>query len=164
MQLSSSSTNMIVALVYGCVFTVILSSCNFTDKKTNTDSPEVVAKPASRSEKECYHYYSGRDTVLMDLFVRNGRAEGKITYQFFEKDRNDGNFSGELKGDTLVADYEFNSEGTKSTRQVVFLKQGDKLTEGYGDVEEKNGKMVFKNLPAVTFGNVVLTKGECIVK
>ena len=54
------------------------------------------------------------------------------------------------------------SEGTQSVRQVVFLIKGETAIEGYGDIEEKDGKMVFKNLSSVVFGKgVILKKEDC---
>ena len=67
-----------------------------------------------------------------------------------------------MNGDTLLADYKFMSEGKLSTRQVIFLIQGDDAIEGYGNSEEKDGKMVFKNINEVVFGKgLILKKAEC---
>ncbi len=56
-----------------------------------------------------------------------------------------------MKGDTLLADYTFMSEGKQSVRQVVFLIKDTAAIEGYGDVEERNNKMVFKNISQIPF-------------
>ena len=54
------------------------------------------------------------------------------------------------------------SEGKLSARQVIFLLKDSTATEGYGDMEEKDGKMVFKNTNDITFGTgLVLKKAEC---
>jgi hypothetical protein len=67
-----------------------------------------------------------------------------------------------MKGDTLLADYFFLSEGTRSIRQVAFLKRGNSLLEGYGNIEEQNGKTVFKKDKGLSFGNgIILEKGTC---
>ncbi len=41
---------------------------------------------------------------------------------------------------------------------VIFLKKGNTLVEGFGDVEEKSGKMIFKNTGGVKFDESVLLK------
>ena len=67
-----------------------------------------------------------------------------------------------MNGDTLLADYTFQSEGTESVRQVAFLKKGDGFVEGYGDVEDQGGKMVFKNTAMLDFGSgTAFTKVPC---
>ena len=80
----------------------------------------------------------------------------------FEKDKNNGIFEGELHGDTLIAEYTFTSEGKESIRQVAFLKKGNQLFEGFGDMEDKNGKMMFKNISTLKFGeSMVFNKTDC---
>ncbi|RYG11970.1 MAG: hypothetical protein EOO07_19775 [Chitinophagaceae bacterium] len=90
-------------------------------------------------------------------------TSGKLNYKLKEKDSNTGTIKGEMRGDTLLAEYTFNSEGTQSVRQVAFIKKGDQLLEGFGDVEQKDGKMVFKNTPKLTYGqSIVFEKVDCL--
>jgi len=79
-----------------------------------------------------------------------------LSYSLFEKDSNKGTISGEVKGDTILAEYNFDSEGMRSTREVVFLKRDRKLYEGFGEVEEKNGKTVFKDRSKLKFGDAIV--------
>jgi hypothetical protein len=110
----------------------------------------------------CYGYTKGRDTVKMSMQIRGKEVSGDLTYNLYEKDKNVGSIAGELIGDTVLVDYTFNSEGSKSVRQVAFLKKGDQLTEGYGDVAEQNGKTVFKDRSKLKFaGIIVLSKDSC---
>ncbi len=82
--------------------------------------------------------------------IRNGNlVTGELVYDYFEKDKNTGTIKGEMKGDTLFAEYIFMSEGINSVREVAFLQKGDDLIEGYGDVEEQTAKIVFKNKAAL---------------
>ena len=54
------------------------------------------------------------------------------------------------------------SEGILSTRQVIFLIKNNIAKEGYGKMEEKNGKMVFKDMKSVSFETgLALNKVEC---
>ena len=67
-----------------------------------------------------------------------------------------------MKGDTLMLDYTFNSEGIESERQVVILRKGNQLFEGYGDMEEKKGKLIFKDVSSLNFkGGIVFNKIDC---
>ncbi|MES2575447.1 MAG: hypothetical protein V4572_10930 [Bacteroidota bacterium] len=119
----------------------------------------VVEKNLS---KECYLGIINKDTFSMSLEIKgNEISSGELNYNFFEKDKNEGTLAGELKGDTLFADYTFTSEGVSSVREVAFLKKGNTYTEGFGDIVENNGKVVFKNAKQLKFGKLVLSKVDC---
>jgi hypothetical protein len=51
----------------------------------------------------------------------------------------------------LTADYTFKSEGKSSTRQVAFLISDTGVTEGFGPMEEKDGKSIFIDLKSINF-------------
>ncbi|SHN67044.1 hypothetical protein SAMN05444395_10462 [Flavobacterium fryxellicola] len=100
----------------------------------------------------------------MQLMVKGNQVtSGKLSYNFYEKDKNEGTLIGVLKGDTLVADYTFMSKGISSVRQVVFLRKGNIYVEGYGDVVEvASGKVIFKDIKQLKFdGKSVLSKVDC---
>ena len=113
--------------------------------------------------EECYIGILKKDTVLMSLKIKGNQvSSGELSYKFFEKDKNEGTFIGEMKGDTLFGDYTFMSEGVSSVRQIAFLKKGNTYTEGYGDIQESNGKLIFKNTKQLKFdGKIVLSKTDC---
>ena len=139
-------------------------SCN---KKAETEAketiaPDVEAPAVVAVEKECYEFVKNKDTVTLSLTKNENDASGSLTFNWFEKDDSNGVFKGMFKGDTLVADYTFQAEGTSSVREVVFLKKGESFLPGYGDMQEKGSKTVFKNPKALQFdANVVLSKTAC---
>lgn len=146
-------------------------SCNSeqANKKTEdstavvkTDTA-VVATNAPINTSDCYQYVKNRDTASLKLNVTGEELTGELSYKLFEKDSNSGKIAGELKGDTIIAEYTFNSEGMRSVREVVFVKKADgKLYEGTGDVMEKGGKTIFKNRSALKFGqSIVFSKADC---
>jgi len=143
---------------------VIMVSCK-KEAKEEVVMPTVqdempVEEPAV---KECYLAIIKKDTISLNLTVKDSSLEqGELHYNFFEKDKNQGTLSGTFKGDTLFADYTFMSEGKSSVREVVFLKKGNIFIEGYGDVEEKDGKTVFKDKKKLFFDSkIVLSKTDC---
>lgn len=141
-------------------------SCNENPKEVapivNTSDSTTVENKVSAPVTSCYAGYSKKDTFKMKVELLDKVVTGTLAYQFYEKDNNKGTLSGIRKGDTLVADYKFMSEGMQSVRQVVFLLKNSTAIEGYGDMEEKNGKMVFKNMASVVFGKgVILKKEDC---
>lgn len=146
----------------------LFGACTSENKRTNAaDSSEIIAedttftatKAPSAAGSECYTYVNNKDTVSMELKIAGEEYTGKLSYSFFEKDRNSGTFSGEMKGDTLIAEYIFDSEGMRSVREVVFLKKEGKLLEGYGESIEKGGKMIFKDRSKLNFGTAVVLSG-----
>ncbi|RYF77267.1 MAG: hypothetical protein EOO39_04310 [Cytophagaceae bacterium] len=113
--------------------------------------------------KACYAYMSAADTIRLTMLQNDTTVTGTLFYQLAEKDRNTGTFAGRMRGDTLLADYTFQSEGVESQREVAFLVSGDKLVEGFGPIDEKNGKAIrFSSLRNLTFSNTFpLSKVDC---
>lgn len=150
---------------------VLFGACTSENKsKSTADSAELIAEDTtftaarapSASSSGCYTYINNKDTVSMELKIAGEEYTGKLSYNFFEKDKNSGTFSGEMKGDTLIAEYIFDSEGLRSVREVVFLKKDEKLLEGYGESIEKGSKVVFRDRSKLNFGSaVVLSKAAC---
>jgi hypothetical protein len=70
-------------------------------------------------------------------------------------------FNGRISNDTLKADYTFMSEGTESIRQIMFLLQGNTLTELYGEIEIAAGKSVFKESTPYQRSNIILKQSLC---
>lgn len=135
---------------------------NADDKSTDTTSVTSVdtsltpSVPIHEKIAQCYIYTKNRDTAKLKINTENDELTGDLSYNLFEKDSNKGTISGEIKGDTILAEYIFDSEGMRSTREVVFLKRDGKLYEGFGEVEEKNGKTVFKNRAKLKFGDAIV--------
>lgn len=129
---------------------------------TSTDTTLTPAVPVAGKTTTCYIYTKNRDTATLKLTTENEELTGQLSYNLFQKDSNKGTIAGEIKGDTIIAEYIFDAEGMRSVREVVFLKRDGKLYEGYGDAEEKNGKMVFKNRARLRFGEaVVFAPADC---
>ena len=67
-----------------------------------------------------------------------------------------------MKGDVLVADYRFQSEGMTSARQVAFKKQGDGFVEGFGEVFTDSNGVQFKSVDSLQFNsNMPLVEVPC---
>lgn len=154
-------------LLITSILIIAATSCN-NNSKTATEviTSDDTAKPTTVTNKlpttTCYAYIKLKDTVYLKLEKLLGVVTGNLSYKFYEKDSNKGELDGKLNGDTLIADYKFMSEGILSTRQVIFLIKDSTATEGYAAMEEKNGKMVFKNSYAVDFTKgIVLRKTTC---
>ena len=118
---------------------------------------------ADESKIICYQGILKQDTINLSLQIEeNQEVKGELAYLFFEKDKNNGTIVGKMVGDTLRANYTFMSEGKESNREVVFLRKGKIMIEAYGDVEEKEGKTVFKEPKKLYFDSAtVLSEIDC---
>lgn len=143
-------------IIVVCFCFAVMTACN-SEKKPEQQQPEAV-KPM----KECYQSVANKDTVSLTLDIADQKITGLLTFNLFEKDKNQGTLVGEVKGDTLIADYTFMSEGVTSMREVVFLKRNNQLIEGFGEMTVSEGKEVFKNKSNLSFDNsLVLIAIEC---
>ena len=150
-------------ILAGFVLSAMLSCKKEKEETIPAPTPEKEITMETPGIQECYQGILKNDTITMSLTTKGKDVtEGKLSYKFFEKDKSDGTFTGTTSGDTLFADYTFNAEGQKSVREVAFLKKGNIYIEGYGDVEEKDGKMCFKDKKKLFFDSkTVLTKIPC---
>ena len=146
---------------------IMIASCNNEPKKsteipTVEDTVKTVENKIMIPASSCYTLITGKDTVTLKVEIFPNVVTGKLLYKFYQKDSNKGEFDGQFHGDTLLADYKFMSEGQLSTRQVMFLIKNNVAREGYGKMEEKNGKMIFKDMRGVSFETgLALNKVEC---
>jgi len=134
-------------------------------KETKDDtSVDVPAKPQTEKTvpSTCYSYASKKDTIYLQVSEVYNQISGYLIYKYDQKDKNMGTITGSMVNDLLIAEYTFRSEGVTSSRQVVFKKKGDDLVEGFGEVTEVNGKMIFKDIPSLKYSEtMVLKKVPC---
>ncbi len=134
----------------------IFAACQPKENKT----AENNVSPATK--QSCYSYTNNKDSATLTLITSGHVITGELSYKLFEKDSNHGVIKGAMRGDTLIADYVFNSEGKESTRQVAFLKKDGKLLEGYGEVTELQGKTRFSTISKLKFGgSIEFTEVTC---
>lgn len=154
--------------ITACICCVtLLFACNEGANKEPSHVANDTGKKSivTADTKACFSHISGKDTVLLKYTDQNGAVSGDLTYNYFEKDKNTGSISGKFIGDTLLADYTFRSEGIISTREVIFLRSGNTLKEGFGDVKDEQGKMIFKDRSQIKFpAENSLEKSDCAEK
>ena len=130
----------------------LLAACNSKPKEKETDTQAEQPANAPKAEPiACYQYATGADTITLKLVNMGGTVGGALIYKLKEKDMNAGPITGTLRGDILLADYTFKSEGTQSTRQVAFKKTGNAFIEGYGATANVNGVEKFKNVDSIVY-------------
>ena len=142
-----------IVSVFLIAIACLIFSCNSQQQESENSKAPVQEKVA-----DCYHYINNKDTIILKTINVNGFITGTLIYNLYEKDKNRGTIQGAIKRGLLIADYTFLSEGTKSIRQVAFKKDGENFIEGYGDIEDKDGKTIFKNIDSLTFSSRVILK------
>lgn len=152
------------------VILTVLTSCK---KETTTTEPvQITPNPPKEAEivepagNQCYTWKSNGSIIEMSFNVNSHQeVNGTLNYNLVGKDKNVGTIIGNMKGDTLIADYTFNSEGMSSVRQVAFLQKDGAFIEGYGDVVTANDKVSFKDKTKLKFdAKNTLTKVDCKVE
>ncbi|MFA9194621.1 hypothetical protein AAGV33_09380 [Flavobacterium sp. FBOR7N2.3] len=153
-----------VYLLSNVVLIAILFSCVDSKKKEVVVPPLEVKSPLETPQKECYQAVIEKDTLTLSVDVNSvNEFTGELDYSYYEKDKSFGTLLGNVKGDTIFADYKFESEGKTSIRELAFLKKdANTYVEGYGEMVETNDKMSFKDKSKIKFdGNIVYTKIDC---
>jgi len=149
-------------ILVSLIFLAVMISCKKAETTDAVFTPENEASVAEITGKGCYEFIKGKDTVTLSLVQNSNNVNGELDYHWAEKDRNRGTISGIFIGDTLFADYTFMSEGLTSVREIAFVKKGNSLVEGFGDVVEKDRKQVFTNPKKLNFdGGILLIKTDC---
>lgn len=140
----------------------LLITCK-SDKPVEVGVNEGMEEVTEDALPSCYLFATDRDTVFLKLNPPiNGKVTGDLKYDFYERDGNVGYIDGEIHGDTLIADYTFLSEGMISVREVGFLLADDRVIEGYGDVEQRDGRMFFWHKDSLDFSNgLVMPRVMC---
>ena len=122
---------------------VALASCNKKNESlvkdvNNKDSLTLNESDIQIDElpETCYMEATGKDSLFVRISDNLGTVTGKMHYKNFEKDSSFGELVGMADGDTLKLEYNFQAEGTTSTREIWFLKKDGNLIEGIGEYNE----------------------------
>jgi len=148
------------------VFVSCKKETTTTEPVQITPSPPKEAEIVEPAGDQCYAWRLNGSIIEMSFNVNSHQeVNGKLTYNLVGKDKNEGTLIGNMKGDTLVADYTFSSEGVSSVREVVFLQKDGAFIEGYGDIVEANDKVSFKDKKKLKFdAKNTLAKVDCKVE
>lgn len=138
-------------------------NCKNKEEKTENSTPQEVVteeKTTSSLDFGCYIFDDGKNNVSFEITENGSEIKGNLIYAYAEKDKNSGSFFGKLNEGILIGKYTFQSEGKESVREVAFKVDGDKLIEGYGDLNEDG--TAFKDATNLNFNSKMpLTKTDC---
>jgi hypothetical protein len=123
----------------------LLYSCGQNTEKSKEDTTAVTQDTVFKNE--CYSAVDSNDKAELKLRTMDGEEiTGNLVINYFEKGKNDGVIKGKYHGDTLFVDYTFKI-GTENPvvykNPLAFLKQGDSLILGVGQIETSLGRSYF---------------------
>ncbi len=129
-------------------------SCNNNSKQTQSNvMEETLRNTPMEHRNSCYLYAVDKDTISLQFTTTKDSIEGNMRYKFHQIDGSMGAFNGTIKGDTIIGIYAFEAEGTKSKRELIFLKTKAGIVQGSGETSiqenterfKKNTKFDFKD-------------------
>lgn len=139
---------------------LIITGCHGNNSDTvdnnSLDSIENKAGTGVSIDTTCYAYTNHRDTILMNIVTVGNSINGILSYNYFQKDKNTGTIVGNINNDTLIAEYNFTSEGMQSARELVFVKKNNAWMQGYGEMIEDGNKLKFKDRGNLIFDTLNL--------
>lgn len=148
---------LLLAFLFACN-----DSGNNEEKTVAPDSSTQNPSAGPAPVHNCFRSILKRDTMVACLYIKGNDVTGRLTFDNFEKDGSSGDVHGTLHQDTVKLWYDFNSEGMKSVMEVYFLKKGDQLVRGIGDVATKGDTAYFSRKGDITFdANQTFDYVEC---
>ncbi|WP_395049647.1 hypothetical protein [Flavobacterium sp.] len=145
-----------------------LESCNKNQSKKDVDATPVSAeKPVS---VQCYNALYENDTIELKInTLKNGTITGNMEMKIFNRAKKIGKIAGEYRGDTLFVAYTFIQEANKEItykNPMAFLKRGNDLILGNGEIETTMGASYFVKGKPIDFDKVKykFTTVDCVNK
>lgn len=140
----------------------------FESCKKNAEAKEVlVEKPINT---ECYKALYEKDTLDLKInTLKSGEINGTMEMKVFNTPNKVGEIYGEFHGDTLLVSYTF-IEGTNKEvtykNPMAFLKRGNELILGNGEIETSMGASYFAKGKPIDFDRVKykFTAVDCVNK
>lgn len=112
----------------------------------------------------CYSQVSGRDTATLQIETEGNRITGSLSYNIFEKDRNDGTIQADQAGDIIKGWYLFKSEGIISVREIAWKINGEELWPATGEMTQRNDTTLFAKPDQLKYdSNKPFKKVACII-
>jgi hypothetical protein len=144
-----------------------LFSCNQNGSKSSEETDSLSAVTDTAVHKQCFVAVDGKDTANLTLNGLNtGKVNGHLVINYLGKGKNDGDFEGAYRGDTLFVDYTFKIGTENKTiykNPLAFLKKDGKLILGVGQIETNLGRSYFVKGKPISFdkGRFTFDPADC---
>lgn len=131
-------------------------ACNNNGKSSpeiNSDTVVNNTAVVDSVSSGCYSQIIQRDTSLLQIEQKGSTATGTLSYNIYQKDRNDGTLQAEVTGDIIKGWYLFKSEGIISVREIAWKINADELWPATGEVIQRNDTTLFAQPDKLKFDN-----------
>jgi len=137
--------NLVIAAFIG----LCLSSCGNKGKKPSSATDNNIGEI-------CFEQKEGDDIVFVTLLISGDSIHGTMVKDRFETDNHTGNLVGTFNDGLIKVEYSFNSEDIHYINQMQFKLSGDTLYQASGEMEEQNGKFIFKDASQLKYDDILL--------
>lgn len=145
-------------------------SCNNNGKSSAEINADTVVNNSTTTintdslPSGCYSQIVQRDTSLLQLENKDSIINGSLSYNIYQKDRNDGTLQADIEGNVISGWYIFKSEGVVSVRQVAWKINGHELWPAIGEVVQKNDTAMFAQPDKLRYDSLrPFKKTPCII-
>ncbi|MGV9014121.1 MAG: hypothetical protein ACOH13_16130 [Flavobacteriales bacterium] len=155
------------SLLTALLLSVLFIACGApaTQEQSVTSVPEPSpSTPASTMR--CFRSVttagdgSYSDTMSITLRINNTDVEGRMDWLPGMKDRMRGTLKGTLEAGRITALYTYSAEGVQQTEQRVFKLGADNITVMSGEMEDRDGTLVMKDVANAVDG-IRVPEVEC---
>lgn len=152
-------------LLFACIS---FESCK--KDQSQKDAKAAKIKPDIVVSSECYKALYEKDTIDLKInTLESGKVTGDLVMKVFKRPNKVGRIFGNFHGDTLFVSYTFIEEvNDKITYKnpMAFLKKGNELILGNGEMETSMGATYFVKGSPIDFENVKykFTTVDCVDK
>ena len=154
----------IIAIACSCNNEAVQTDTSKSDTAVSEVAPSIKNEETDTVFSGCYSMIIARDTASLQIQKKGPLVTGSLSYNLFEKDRNDGTFEGELNNNVLIGWYLFRSEGLMSVRQVAWQVDGNKLYPGFGEIIVRKDSSMFVKPDQLKFDRTrPFVKVKCLI-
>jgi hypothetical protein len=152
---------------------LITVACNSVGEKVKNEEsqiqPDTLITDNNKNNTDttiggCYSQIINRDTANLQLQIKGSNATGPLSYNIYQKDRNDGSIIAEVADSLITGWYLFRSEGIISVRQVIWRIKPGQLWPAIGEIIQRNDTTMFANPDKLQFNSKrPFIKVKCVV-
>lgn len=108
----------------------------------------------------CYAFREGKDVTAIELTIDRDLVTGYYAWEPFERDGAHGYFQGKIADNRISVDFTYMIEGSIQAEELLLKLEGDRLLQGRGELEDKNGKLIIKDQSSVEW-TMAFQKTDC---
>jgi hypothetical protein len=147
-------------------FAFMAAACNNTtndDTAANNVEDDTTTSTATPiTDTVCYLAVQNRDSILLQLQIKDSAITGLMQYDNFEIDGNIGTLQATRKNNRIEGYFRFFSEGMWSVREIVFEQQEGNLVQAQtADMVYSGDTARFQNKNALQFDARVFNPIDC---